>query len=140
MGLGNLSGADSPKSRHGAASGWIFEWGSVPLNGCSGKSFFAEGRTSVLSAAGDCCHRCIGCIAATSTGAAILLLGAAYQGVRHLRLEALTGCVVVVVEVDPIFCHASDWLAYSQCTNTFDPGHVRGCIVALLAFTGSPRW
>jgi len=80
-------------------SGWIAEWGSVPLNWAAAARAFSlrdtKGTFYVLLV--------IAAIAALvalfqrQLGAAMLLIAATYEGVRYLRMEALTGCVVVVV-------------------------------------------
>ena len=78
-------------------SRWIVEWGSVPLN-------WAVARALSLRDAHPFYLLLVIVALAASIAlirrqpvAAILLVGATYQGARHLRMEALTACVVVVV-------------------------------------------
>ena len=79
-------------------SAWILEWGSAPLN------WTVAAR--ILSLRGTHPFYLLLMIAAIAAmvallqrqpGAAILLVGATYQEVRHIRMEALSACVVVVV-------------------------------------------
>jgi len=79
-------------------SGWIAEWGSVPLNWTALSVIslrYVRGAFYLLLA--------IAAIAALvallqrQLGAAILLMGSLYPGARHIRMDALTACVVVVV-------------------------------------------
>ena len=80
-------------------SGWIAEWGSVPLNwGAAARAFSlrdTKGTFYVLLVIATIAI--LVALLQRQLGAAMLLLAATYEGVRHLRMEALTGCVVVVV-------------------------------------------
>ena len=80
-------------------------------------------------------------IAAASTGGSNPAAGSRLPGrCGTFGWEALTGCVVVVVGGPILFSAMPQiWLAYWQCTNTFHPGHVRGCLFAVLAFTALRR-
>ena len=79
-------------------SGRIFEWGSVPLNRVAAANAFSlRGGHPFYLLLVIVAIAALVALLQRQPGAAILLLAAAYQGVRHLRLEALTGCVVVVV-------------------------------------------
>jgi hypothetical protein len=80
-------------------SGWIVEWGSVPpltwataLKVLSLKNthpFYLLLMIAAIAAVVALLQR--------QPGPAILLVGAAYPGVRYVRMEALVACVVVVV-------------------------------------------
>ncbi|MGA2686739.1 MAG: tetratricopeptide repeat protein [Candidatus Korobacteraceae bacterium] len=80
-------------------SGWIAEWGSVPLNWTA-----APAILSLTSTKGTFYQLLvIAAIAALVAmwqrqfGAAMLLIAAVYLGAQHVRMDALTGCVVIVV-------------------------------------------
>ena len=86
VGLGNLSGTDSPRSRHGAALRLDRRVGQRPAElGCGRRILSLKGLASVLCVAVDCCHRRGRGIASASTGGSNPAGGAAYQGVRHIR-------------------------------------------------------
>ncbi len=80
-------------------SGWIAEWGSIPLNWAVAASIFSlssrNGTFYLLMA--------IALIAALVAlfqrqwGAAILLIASIYLGAQHVRMDGLTACVVIVV-------------------------------------------
>jgi len=80
-------------------SQWLSEWGSVPLNWTAITSTVSLRDTKgafylllliAVTAA-------VSALLLRQLGAAILLGGAAFEGVRHIRMEALFACVVVVV-------------------------------------------
>lgn len=80
-------------------SGWIAEWGRVPLNGTAAAAIF-----SLTSTKGTFYQLLLIAVAAAivalwqrQLGAAMLLLAAVYLGAQHARMDALTGCVVIVV-------------------------------------------
>ncbi|MFZ0314443.1 MAG: hypothetical protein WAL85_17190, partial [Candidatus Korobacteraceae bacterium] len=80
-------------------SGWIAEWGSVPLNWTAGAAIF-----SLTSTKGTFYQLLLVAVAAAIValwqrqfGAAMFLLGAVYLGARHTRMDALSACVVIVV-------------------------------------------
>jgi tetratricopeptide (TPR) repeat protein len=80
-------------------SGWIAEWGSVPLNWTAAAAIFSLTSTkgtfylllviAVVAALAAMLQR--------QLGAATLLVAAVYVGAQHVRMDALTGCVVIVV-------------------------------------------
>ncbi len=79
-------------------AGWISEWGSLPLNWTTigralswqyADAFYILLLIVVLAALVAVLQRRV--------GPAILLLAAIYPAVRHIRMEALASCVVVVV-------------------------------------------
>jgi tetratricopeptide (TPR) repeat protein len=120
-------------------SGWIFEWGSVPLNRvAAARAFSLRGAHPFYLLLVIVAIAALVALLQRQPGAAILLLGAAYQGVRHLRLEALTGCVVVVVGGSILFS------AMPQIGSRIHNARIRSILAtsavalfALLAFTGS---
>ena len=77
----------------------IGEWGSVPLNWAAAMRAFSlrdtKGTFYVLLMIATIAV--LVALLQRQLGAAILLVTAAYEGVRYLRMEALTGCVVIVV-------------------------------------------
>jgi tetratricopeptide (TPR) repeat protein len=80
-------------------SGWIAEWGRVPLNWTAAAAIFSLTSTkgtfylllviAVVAALAAMLQR--------QLGAATLLVAAVYVGAQHVRMDALTGCVVIVV-------------------------------------------
>jgi tetratricopeptide (TPR) repeat protein len=80
-------------------SNWIAEWGSVPLNWTAAAAAFSLRSTK----GGFYLLLVIAVVAALialwqrQLGAAILLVAATYVGAQHVRMDALTACVVVVV-------------------------------------------
>ena len=77
----------------------IVEWGSVPINWPAARTALSMTNTrgafyvllaiAAIATLVALLQRCL--------GAALLLAGATWLGAQHVRLEALTGCVVVVV-------------------------------------------
>jgi tetratricopeptide (TPR) repeat protein len=80
-------------------SHWLVEWGSVPLKWTAVASSFSLRDTKdtfylLLTIAGSAA---LIALFQRQVGAAILLVGAMYEGAQHIRMEALFACVVVVV-------------------------------------------
>ncbi len=80
-------------------SAWIAEWGSLPLNWTAAATAFSIRNVNATFYL----LLCIAVIAALVAifqrefAAAILLVVAAYAGTRHIRMEGVAACVVVVV-------------------------------------------
>jgi tetratricopeptide (TPR) repeat protein len=80
-------------------SGWIAEWGSIPLNWTTAPAIFS------LSSRNGTFYQLlvIGVLAAMvalfqrQPGAAILLIASIYLGAQHVRMNALAACVVIVI-------------------------------------------
>ena len=77
---------------------WIAEWGKMPFSWSALLHAFSITHPEtfyvllVIVAAGV-----VAALLQGEIGGAILLVGATYEGIQHLRTEALTACVVVVV-------------------------------------------
>lgn len=80
-------------------SQWLAEWGSVPLNLTAITSTVSlrdtKGTFYVLLLIAV--TAAVSALLLRQLGAAVLLGGAAFEGARHVRMEALFACVVVVV-------------------------------------------
>ncbi len=79
-------------------SAWISEWGSVPLSWAALSRAFSSREIPAFYLLLAIVVIAVSlALLERQHGAALLLLGATYAGVRHIRMEALTACVVVVV-------------------------------------------
>ncbi len=79
-------------------SAWIAEWGSVPLNWTAiAKSFSLRDLPTFYLLLVIVAVTAMSALLRRQPGLAILLAGAAYPGVRHVRMEALSACVVIVL-------------------------------------------
>ena len=80
-------------------SAWIAEWGSLPLNWTAFLSEsalrYTRGAFYVLFALGVTIA--LLAILQRQIGSALLVAGSLYAGAKHVRLDALSACVVVVV-------------------------------------------
>ena len=118
---------------------WITEWGSVPLNWSAVAAVFSlrspKGTFYLLLA--------IAAIAVLvalferQLGLAILLLSAIYAGVQHVRMDALTGCVVVVVGGSLLFLAVQD--IRTRIPNERIGTSAAAAVVTLLALLASVR-
>jgi tetratricopeptide (TPR) repeat protein len=88
---------------------WLTEWFGLPLNWASISTSISlrnvNGAAYVVLAV--MAVAALLALLERQPGAAVLLIGAAYQTVRHQRMEALTGCVAVVVGGSVLFAAVS---------------------------------
>ena len=80
-------------------SGWIAEWGKVPLTwpAVTAIFLFRNGRSSFYLLLAAAALAVMVTLYRKQFGAAILLIGAVYMGVAHVRMFAETACVIVVL-------------------------------------------
>ncbi len=80
-------------------SGWIAEWGRVPLNWPSATAvfLFRNTRSSFYLLLLMAVLTVVVALIQKRFGAAILLVSAVYLGMEHVRMFAVTACVIVVL-------------------------------------------
>lgn len=80
-------------------SGWIAEWGRVPLTWAADTVIFLvrNARSSFYLLMVIAALAVVIAVIQRQFGAAILLLGAIYTGVEHVRMFAVAACVIVMV-------------------------------------------
>lgn len=80
-------------------SAWIAEWGRVPLNLPSATAIllFRNTRSSFYLLLAIAALAVMVALFRKQLGAAILLVGALYLGMEHVRMFAVTACVIVVL-------------------------------------------
>jgi tetratricopeptide (TPR) repeat protein len=77
---------------------WIAEWGKMPFSWSALlHAFSATHPETFYVLLVIVAVAVLAALLQGEVGAAILLVGATYEGIQHLRMEALTACVVVVV-------------------------------------------
>jgi tetratricopeptide (TPR) repeat protein len=78
---------------------WVTEWFGLPLNWTMIASSLSLRNTNgaVYWILGIATVAAVVALLQRQLGAVLLLVGAAYQTIHHVRMEALTACVVVVV-------------------------------------------
>ena len=80
-------------------SGWIAEWGRVPLNWTAVAAIWSvrNTRSTFYLLLVIATIAALVAMLQRQLGAALLLMVSIYAGVEHVRMDALAGCVVVVV-------------------------------------------
>ncbi len=80
-------------------SGWIAEWGSIPLNWTAAAAVFSPTTTkgSFYLLLLIAIIAILIALLQRQLGAAILLIAAVYLGMEHVRMYALTACIVVLI-------------------------------------------
>ncbi len=79
-------------------SEWFAEWGKVPLSWTGlWKGFSPHDPSPFYILLAILATAVIAGVLQKEIGGALLLLGAGYEGVQHLRMQALMACIVVIV-------------------------------------------
>jgi tetratricopeptide (TPR) repeat protein len=121
-------------------SAWIAEWGSVPLNWTAAASMFylRSPRGTFYLLLIIAAAAALGVLFQRQIGAAILLIGAVYVGAQQVRMDALAGCVVVVVGGSLLFSAVRGiraWIPNDRIRTSLATTMV--VLLALLALTRS---